>query len=1177
MAYYPSFFNRCLVFLLILVPLSFPVQAGMTSPAAANPEKSLEFIQNRNQWDAAVKFRAALPGGQLYLKTSGFVYDFQDQEQMAHHDPHHASANQPASPLVRAHAYEVTFLNASPQTTLTGARKTPGFRNYFIGDNISKWASDVPAFEEVQYKQLYPGTEMRIYEHNRKLKYDFILEARANPKNIRMQYTGADKVYLQQGNLVIKTSVATITELKPYAYQLVKGRQQEVACNFKLHEGVVTFEFPKGYNRRIPLVIDPTLVFSTFSGSTADNWGFTATYDDAGNMYSGGVAFSFGFPTTIGAYQFSFQGRVDIAIIKYNPTTSGGNSRIYSTYLGGLAIEAPHSLVVNNQNELLILGTTASANYPTTSTAYDRTFNGGTRINPFTEPSGPFSDVSYFEYVPGSDLIISKLSPAGNQLRASTFLGGSGNDGLLRIGSPLSRNYGDQFRGDILTDATGNVYITSSTSSSNFPVPNGFQTTYGGGATDAVVCKLNSDLSSLLWSSFLGGSGHDAAYSVQVDNLFNVFICGGTTSNGLQQTNGAFKPAFTNGTDAVDGFASKISPTGQLIRTTYIGAASGYDQTYFLQLDALNNVYLLGQSAVNYPASPGVFNASPGRQFIHKLNSDLTGSIFSLNFGSGNFNPKYNISPTAFLVDNCERLFVCGWGGVINDPARHGGLNFYVGGGTTGLPVTANAVKQTTDDSDFYLMQLSQNGTTLDYATFIGGSGSSSNEHVDGGTSRFDKRGFVYQSLCGGCGGNNAFPTTPNAWSAINGSSNCNNAAFKFDFAVSSAIPGTDQVVCLDAGPFTIAGATPAGGVWSGTGVSATTGVFDPAQAGLGTHILTYTVTVGNCLSRATKAITVVAPPQVSFSGLNATYCLEDNTVTLVPSVSGGTFSGKGIQNQNQWSPQTAGPGAHIITYTFTDTSGCTALARDTAFVAIPPNINAGPDEGACAGADPFQLTGATPEGGTWSGPGVTPGGLFTPPNNLGPLELTYTIQDGSCTYTSRKKIVINPAPDVSLKLQFGNCGTDSVAAGFAPLKAEFTNNTALGLSFSWDFGDGTSSSERSPEHIYTRPGTYTITLTTDFGRGCIISSVVGRVTVIEPLLPNIITPNGDNLNDYFEPMVTCRPATLKIFSRWGNLVYEREGYGREFNGANLSGGIYYYFLKDTEGRSWKGWLEIIK
>src|SRR5690606_3497315 len=274
--------------LLILALAAFvsPANGSGKHPAPGFDDgKSLEFIQNRNQWDSRIKFRARLAGGDLYLLQNRWIYNFYDGASLPKHHAHGTTA--PASTpeeSIKAHAYSVTFLGANENAVLTTERSTPGHRNFFIGNDASHWASEVKAFEEVQYQELYKGITAKIYEHKQQLKYDFVLEAGADHKQIRMQYEGAENMQIVNGDLQIRTSVNTVTEQKPYAYQIINGKEQEVPCKFVLKGNEVTFAFPKGYQKKLPLIIDPTLLYSSYSGSTADNWGFTATYDDAGNI-----------------------------------------------------------------------------------------------------------------------------------------------------------------------------------------------------------------------------------------------------------------------------------------------------------------------------------------------------------------------------------------------------------------------------------------------------------------------------------------------------------------------------------------------------------------------------------------------------------------------------------------------------------------------------------------------------------------------------------------------------------------------------------------------------------------------------------------------------------------------------------------------------------------------------
>ena len=436
------------------------------------------------------------------------------------------------------------------------------------------------------------------------------------------------------------------------------------------------------------------LVFACSSGSTADNFGMTATYDGQGNLISGGTCFAQGFPTTIGAYDVTYNGitqagRTDVVITKYD---SSGTFLRYSTYIGGSkGTEIVTSLIVDGQNNLLLYGATGSIDFPMTVNAYDRTFNGGEYMS-FVANGTKFSG--------GTDIYVAKLNSTGSSLLASTYIGGSKNDGVNNNNDTvfipswgvweypldsLQYNYGDQYRGEINVDPFGNVYIVSSSRSSDFPIVNGFDATLGG-KQDAVVFKLNSDLSQLLWSTYLGGSDNDAGYALSLDDSLNVYVTGGTRSTNFPTTAGVLKPVYNGG--KADGYITKIKKDGRGILFSTFWGTTSYDQSYFVQLDKHSNVYVVGQTEGTMPVTAGVYSNSNSGQFISKLNDSLNRLVFSTVFGNGNGMP--NISPSAFLVDDCENIYVSGWGG-----------NIITGTPTTAMPLTANAYQSSTDGFNF--------------------------------------------------------------------------------------------------------------------------------------------------------------------------------------------------------------------------------------------------------------------------------------------------------------------------------------------------------------------------------------------------------------------------------------------------------------------------------------------
>ena len=755
--------------------------------ANTDKESDFNFIENKGQLNQVVKYHTKLHVGDIFFENNAFTFDlFSEKDLDRLHDIRHDKKMREEygkTPVIlRKSAYRMNFINSNTNAIVSADIKKEGVSNYLLGNDPSKWVSNVNSYEKLNYSNLYNGIDVQIFTVNNHLEYDYIIKPFAKPSDIIVNYDGVISLSLNYGILEIALPNTSMKELKPIAYQYIKGKKIIVDCEFVINGKNVSFKFPHGYDQSKELVIDPTWIFSTLTGSSADNWGFTATYDDNGNFYGGSIAFAAGFPVTTGAYDVTFGGVTDACIIKYNPT---GTARVYSTYIGGTRADQPHSLVTNAAGELVILGVTSSTNFPTTAgVSYDATYNGGTT---FTEDG--------ITYTGGIDVFVAKLNAAGNGLLGSTYIGGSGNDGFS-LNTNLVFNYADHARGEVVLDENDDILITSTTASTNYPAPAGSYKQTNSGDYDAVVSKLSSNLTTLQWSTYLGGSSGDAGYSIRFNESNNtVVVCGGTNSNNIGTTPGVIKPTYGGSVDGYVGVFNKS--TGALNALTYLGTTS-YDQAYILDIDDSHDIYVTGQSKGPYPVSPGVYSNANGRQFIHKMNNTLTSTIFSTIFGSGS--SAVNISITAFLVDNCSNIYVAGWGGATNNE-----------GTTNGMPITAGAIKSTTDGSDFYFIVLKRNATSLLYGTYFGSN--TSEEHVDGGTSRFDKKGTIYQGVCAGCGGNN-FPTSPGAFSSTNGSSNCNYGAIKIGLDFQGIVANADDPgdITLCGSPYNVnfnAGTTP--------------------------------------------------------------------------------------------------------------------------------------------------------------------------------------------------------------------------------------------------------------------------------------------------------------------------------------------------------------------------------
>lgn len=726
---------------------------------------------NKGQWDHEIEYMVELSKGHLYIDKKGFTYNL--FEGFSHqHDELEAAHEE--TEVFKKHVIQSHFNGSTWKGERIEEELSTFYRNYFLGNDQANWKPKVHSVEKSTLVNYYDGIDLILDGSSQKLKYSFVVRPGIDPSVISYNVKGSDRIYLQDGALHIVTRFGEIIEEKPIAWTEKEGRRTNVPVEFKLEGQHVSFHFPKGYNSNEKLVIDPYLVFSTFTGSTADNWGFTAAPDPAGNLFAGGIVFSPGYPVTTGAIDVSYNPgtetgyNIDLGISKFNDV---GSTLLYSTYLGGTGNETPNSIISSPAGELFILGVTSSPNFPMGGTPYDNTFNGG--------PSVTGNNLGFT----GSDIYIARLNATGTAVLASTYIGGSGTDGLNLTN--LHYNYGDQFRGEIVLDASGNVYVASTTQSADFPVVLGSQGSLSG-SQDAVLFKMPPTLNALSWSTFYGGSNNETGNSVQIASNGDVYMAGGTTSTNLPLLVG--NDLTFNG--ITDGYVTRFNGlTGASLSGTYMGYGE-YDQTYFVQLDIDDNVYVFGQSQSAWPITAGCYGTPNSGQFIQKYTSNLMTINWTTMVGGGSGNVE--ISPTAFLVSDCYDIYFSGWGGLINQYAQATSST------SNGFQCTPDAFQLTTNGNNFYIAVLDQDASALKYGTYMGGFNSSSN-HVDGGTSRFDKSGRIYHAVCGACGGNDfGFTSTPGVWSPNNPSSNCNLAAFKFELNTIDAIVSEPQtIICL--------------------------------------------------------------------------------------------------------------------------------------------------------------------------------------------------------------------------------------------------------------------------------------------------------------------------------------------------------------------------------------------
>lgn len=1054
----------------------------------------IRFTENKGQWDDFIQYRAQLDGGALYAQKDALVYSFYDKET---YRSMHGNARAKPTTVIKKTGFKVDFVNASPSVIVEASRPASDYNNYFLGNDASKWASHVLNYQRLLYSGLWQGIDMEAIGQDNSVKYNFYVKAGAEPTDIQLLYEKTEKISLRKGNLEIKTILGEITEHEPYAYQFINGIKTDVPCEFRLKNNTVSFYLPKGYDKNFELVIDPVLVFACSSGSTADNFGMTATYDNQGNLYSGGTCFDQGFPT-VNPYDGTFNGVVqygmtDVVITKYD---SSGTYLHYSTYIGGAnSSEIVTSLIIDSQNNLYLYGATGSNDFPMTAQAFDNTYNGGDSL--FFLFNG-----TYFYY--GTDIYVAKLSAGGNQLLASTYMGGSRNDGVNTNNKiapynsmygtitgeyppdSLQYNYGDQYRGEIQLDMNDNPVICSSSRSTNFPTKNAIDNTLGGWQ-DAVVFKFNPTLSQLQWSTYLGGSNNDAGYALFISQNNEVYATGGTRSTDFPATSGAYHSSYQGG--KCDGYIAKISKNGtNLMAATYIGT-NNYDQSYFIQLDSKQNAYVYGQSLGNMPVSNVSYSNANGKQFISKLDSSLSGLVYSTVIGNGV--AKINLSPAAFLIDCSENIYISGWGG-----------NIILGPPTYNMPLTSNAYQSSNPDGyNFYLMVLSKNAQQLLYATYFGGP--QSHEHVDGGTSRFDKKGIIYQSVCAGCGGNSDFPVTPGSWPTPvygnhwNQSSNCNNGTFKFNFEYNSPKAVIKENYSSGCAPLTVQFTNNSLSynqyVWNfGNGDTSST-VLNPVKTytAAGTYTATLLVKSDCALGFDTTRtiITVFPTPVISFSAIPDS-CRNSVTYINTTTVSTGSITynwsfGNG-QTSSAQNPGTINyqPGTYTTTLiAISGSSSCSDTVKKTLHFTLNP-MQAFPDTAFCEGKS-VQLHASGGISYNWT-PAASLSSTSTANTIASPTVTTiYTVTivqiDGAgrtCNFIFTNTITIYPKVTSLFSFVYDSCKNS----------ATFQNNSTVppgSVNYSWSFGNGTGSSSQNPGSISYAAGNYTASLLVTSAFGC--------------------------------------------------------------------------------------------
>jgi len=641
----------------------------------------LYFVPNRGQVDEKTLFYAKASRYTLWLTKEGLIFDSTRRIKKESADPERLNPRDMDDPEDVAYDRDVSrvvFLNANRNPEVIALDDTEHKVNYFIGNDESKWQTNIQTSRAVLYKELYPCIDLKVYGVEKQIEYDFVVKPSGEVSDISFEYKVVEKTRIdEKGNLVIKTKFGELEHAKPVCYQIIRGERVEIQAEFK-REGGNTYGFQvKEYNKNYELIIDPlVLVYSTFLGGSYIDSSRSIAVDSTGSIYVSGYTDSSDFPTK-NPIQGSIAGGVDIFIAKIN---APGTALVYSTYLGGSSEDGrcKTAIAVDSEGAVYVGGYTDSYDFPTknpiqgskagswdafitkinasgTALVYS-TYLGGSGHEQSEDIAVDSEGAAYVAGFtisddfptknpiqrsnPGTyDAFITKINASGTALVYSTYLCGSG--GAVGWG--------------IAVDSEGAAYVGGYTSSVDFPTKKPIQGSHGGGETDAFITKINASGTAFVYSTYLGGSGADSGWGIAVDSEGAVYVSGGTSSidfptqNPIQRTNAGDK----------DIFITKVNSSGSaLIYSTYLGG-SGEDAYGEIAVDSEGAAYVAGQTqSTDFPTKNPVqvTYAGDGDICLAKVNSSGSALIYSTYLGSRGYEDFNGIA-----VDSEGAAYVTGF------------------------------------------------------------------------------------------------------------------------------------------------------------------------------------------------------------------------------------------------------------------------------------------------------------------------------------------------------------------------------------------------------------------------------------------------------------------------------------------------------------------------------------
>ncbi|MDG6224731.1 MAG: SBBP repeat-containing protein [Candidatus Thermoplasmatota archaeon] len=615
------------------IPLPIPGDVlSIVSSLASGP-----FIENRGQWDPSILYMISNEYGKMALAKDG-IYHWVHKFERRETDP---IEDAPEFEMIDSCLIKALFEGGSP-SSVQGEDPVQTSYNFFLGNDSSRWASDVRGYGSVLYEDVWDGIDIHYYQKEGRVKYDLLLSPGADPDLIRMRIEGAGSIRNDGGDLIISTPIGV--DLLDSGLVSYYTTGEHIPSSFLLEGNIYGFDIGP-YDRTRSIVIDP-LVASTYAGGTDRDIAKKVMSDDDGNWIVAGETFSTDLPVTTGVIQSIHSGKRDCAILKFDHRMK---NLIFATYYGGSDNEFLNDMSLIG-NDIIIGGYSNSYDLPITNGSLYESYNGnwdgflaridskGSNLTFSTYIGGPEFDSVESIKVNNNNMdiyITGRISSNNYPITNNSMYKENLYYGFLSILSSDCSEfiYSTYFSAGSFIELMDNGYVVIAVSNSirDYPTtPGSYDTTHNGNVDIYIAC-FDIQNNSYIFATYIGGVENDIVVSMNIDMNNNIYITGTTYSNNFPVTSDAYSRKKD------DTFVSVLSSDGKyLLHSTFIGG-SDIEVVSSIALDGQGYPFITGYTrSGDYPTTWGSYDRSYNQgidSFITSFDRNLSYLRYSTYFG----------------------------------------------------------------------------------------------------------------------------------------------------------------------------------------------------------------------------------------------------------------------------------------------------------------------------------------------------------------------------------------------------------------------------------------------------------------------------------------------------------------------------------------------------------------